>query len=147
MSNQTIFENTGQQAHIGTDTSKIFIWEPRTIEADFNNVTGSDVVLEAGMLMGRISASGFVVQVDSGNVTGEEFPLGVLMQDITVPTATTVSVTIAVSGDVAEELLILKAGTDLDDVVIGRRLRDRIGGDTVGIILVAGTQLTDFDNV
>lgn len=146
MSTVTEVENTGQQAHFQTDISKIFIWNPRTILADYENTTGSDVVLKAGRLMGRISATGFLLELVSGAVDDSNIPLGFLIRDITIPTATTPTLTIVVSGDVAEELVILDAGDTLETVISGRRLRDRILADTQGILLVPSTDLTNFDN-
>lgn len=146
MSIQTIVENTGNQAIINTDISKIFVWEPIDQSFDYTNGGGAAVTLLAGTLMGRISATGLLVPLVATVTDGSQFPLGVLMHDITVPAAGTASLTIAVSGHVAEDKLIIDAGDTLDSVIDGRRLRDRIGSDTVGILLVGGDELTGFDN-
>jgi hypothetical protein len=146
MSKQTIVENNGQQAHITTDTSKIFIWNPRTTDANYTNNSGGQKVLLAGTLFGRISATEILLPLVTGAADGSQFPLGILMHDITVEDTESAVLTIAVSGDVAEEQLIIDAGDDLSDVISGRTLRDRIGSDTVGIQLVTRDELTGVDN-
>jgi len=148
MSTKTIVLNNGQQAIINTDTSKIFIWQPRSIEANYTNNSGGQKVLAAGTLFGRISATQILLPLVAAAVDGSQFPLGVLMQDITVEDTDSAVLTLAVSGDVAEEQVIIAGADNLDTSVIsGRTLRDRIGADTVGIILVTADELTGFDNV
>ena len=147
MSKQEIINQTSNQIQINTDTSKIFVWNPRTEVGDYINNSGGDLDLKAGTLMGRISATNLLLPLVGAAVDGSQYPLGVLMHDITVLDTESAKLTICVSGDVAEEQLIIDAGDDLDTTVIGgRTLRDLIGGDTVGIKLVSADELTDFDN-
>lgn len=139
--------NNGQQAITNYDTSKIFLWNNRYDTFEYENSTGAEVTLEAGTVMGRISTSGKVVPLDSGASDGSQFPIGVLNSKWTVADGETVNVSLCVSGDVASDKLVFTDEyDDLDTVVSDRRLRDRIGSDTVGIKLVSGTELTGYDN-
>jgi hypothetical protein len=52
-----------------------------------------------------------------------------------------------VAGDVAQEKLIFQGSDTLATVVSSRTLNDRIGADTVGVKLVSGTELTEYDNL
>ncbi len=147
MSKQTVKLNTGQQAIIDTDVSKIFVWDNRFDNFDFNNGGYDDVTLEAGTVMGRISATGKIKPLRSDNSDGSELPIGILNQTRVIAAGETVNVSICVAGDVvADKLVFEKTGDTLDTVVSGKRLRDRIGSDTVGIKLVGGTELTKTDN-
>lgn len=147
MSKQTVKLNTGQQAIIDTDVSKIFVWNNRFDNFDFNNGGYDDVTLESGTLMGRISATGKIKGLRSDNADGSELPIGILNQTRVIAAGKTVNVSICVAGDVvADKLVFEKTGDTLDTVVSGKRLRDRIGSDTVGIKLVGGTELTKTDN-
>lgn len=146
MSNQTVSLNTGNQAIIKTDTAKIFLWNNRYESADYTNGGGAPVVLPKGTVMGRINATGKVAPLTSAAVDGSQFPCGILNEDWTVAAGATQNVSFCVAGDVAEEKVILQGADTLATVVTGRTLRDRIASDTVGIKLVAGTELTGYDN-
>ena len=53
---------------------------------------------------------------------------------------------LAVSGDIAAEQVILQGSDTLSTVISGKQIRDRISSDTVGIRLIASTDLTNYDN-
>jgi hypothetical protein len=146
MSSQTTALNNGQQAIIHTDVSKIFLWNNRYENALYNNSAYGSVTLTAGTLMGRVSATGWVKPLASGAADGSQFPVGVLANDITVDGGDLVTVAICVAGDVAEEQIILQGTDTMETTISSRRLRDRIGADTVGIKLVQSTEMTGYDN-
>lgn len=147
MSSNNVTLNTGQQAIINTDTSKIFVWDNRFEKGTYANDTYDDVTLAAGTVMGRISATGNIVPLESDASDNSQFPIGVLNQTRLVEAGAEVEVAYCVAGDVvSSKLVFVKEGDDLDTVVSGRQLRDRIGADTVGIKLVGGNELTDYDN-
>ena len=147
MSTQTVILNNGQQAILNSDTSKIFVFDNRSEKGDRNNSTYVDENLLAGTVMGRVSATGKLVPLQSDAADGSEIPVGILNKDHVILAGATEEVAIVVSGDVVEDKLIFtKVGDDLDTVVSGRNLRDRIGGDTVGIKLVPSIENTGFDN-
>ena len=128
------------------DTSKTFGAGLRTATGNYTNSGYDDDVLAEGTVMGRISATGLLTPLTSGASDGSQFPVGILLTDYTVEGGDTIELTIAVAGDVDENKIVLQGSDTLDTVISGRRIRDRIGSDTVGIKLVGGTQLTGFDN-
>jgi hypothetical protein len=135
------------QLFANQDTSKIFVWDNRTATFNFNNATYADIDLTAGMIMGRISATGLIQQLDASASDGSQFPIGILFESQTVEAGDTVQLTVCVSGDVVENKVVLKSGTTMNSVISGRRLFDRIGSDTVGVKLVQDSEeLTTFDN-
>jgi hypothetical protein len=146
MSTQSQALNTGQQAIINTDLSKIFIWNNRYENALYNNSAYDAVTLSAGTLMGRVAATGWIKPLASGASDGSQFPVGILANDITVDGGDLVTVAICVAGDVAEEMIILDGSDTMETTISDKRLRDRIGSDTVGIKLVQSTEMTGYDN-
>lgn len=146
MSAQTVRNNTGNQLTVDTDRSKIFLWRNRYDNADYTNASGGSVTLAAGTLLGRISATGKVIPLASAAADGSQFPVGILADDYIVANGATISLAFCVSGDVATEKVVLAGADTLDTVISSRRIRDRIAADTVGIKLVATSEMTDFDN-
>jgi len=146
MSSQEVILNNGQQMIVNTDLSKIFVWMNRFENADYTNSTYDPITLEAGTLMGRVSATQEIVPLTSGASDGSQVPVGVLNQTCVIDGGSTVSLAICVAGDVVESGVILQGSDTMDTVISGRSIRDRIGADTVGIKLVGGTEMTGFDN-
>jgi len=147
---QTVVNNTGNQAQINTDTSKIFVFNNRYENSTYDktNSTYDDIVIPAGTLMGRIASSQKVIPLASGASDGSQFPIGVLAEDITIPASSSVSksVSICVAGDVVQTKIELDGSDTLATVISDRSIFDRIQADTVGIKLVSSTEMTDFDN-
>lgn len=146
MSDNNTVLNNGQQAITNYDVSKIFIWENRFDKANYTNSTYDAVTLSAGTLMGRVATTREIVPCVSTAVDGSQYPVGVLAQDATVEEGDTVELAFCVAGDVAEEKVILSGSDTMNTVISGRIIRDRIAADTVGVKLVAGTELTGYDN-
>jgi len=139
--------NTPSQATTDYDLSKIFILNNRYENDNWvNNSNYDPLTLKIGTLMGRVAATNVLVPLDASKLDGSQFPVGILAQDITLSAGATDQVAICVSGDVAQEKVIFWTGNNMSTVVAGRTLHDRIGSDTVGIKLVPGTEMTDFDN-
>lgn len=138
--------NTGVQATNLYDTSKIFLWNNRYENALYNNSAYGSVTLLAGTLMGRVSATGWIKPLASGASDGSQFPVGVLANDVIVDGGALETLAICVSGDVDESKIILQGADTMEVTISSRRLRDRIGADTVGIKLVSGTEMTEYDN-
>jgi hypothetical protein len=128
------------------DTSKIFLWNNRYKTATYTNSTGATVNLVAGRLMGRILASQKLLPLASAAVDGSQFPVAVLAESRDVANGETVTLTICVGGDVAEEKIILSGADTLSTEVSGRSIRDRIAADTLGVHLVTASELTGTDN-
>jgi hypothetical protein len=147
MSFQSTPLNTGNQAIIKTDISKIFLWNNRFEAAQYTNGGGAPVTLAEGTLLGRISATGKVIPLASAAADGSQFPVGILNEEKIVAPGATIDLFMCVSGDVDSSKVVLAGADTLDTVISGRRIRDRIGSDTVGIKLVApADELTAYDN-
>jgi hypothetical protein len=139
--------NTGNQAITNYDTSKIFLWNNRYINAPFTAEGYDDTTLLAGTVMGRVASTNEVVPMESNASDGSQFPIGILAKDYNIAGGDTVDLAICVGGDVAEEkVLFARNGDGFSTVVSSRTIRDRIAGDTLGIKLVLGTEMTAFDN-
>jgi hypothetical protein len=137
MSNQ-LFQNY--------NTAKIFGFGKRTEVASYVNDSYDTVELAAGTLMGRVAATNKVVPLTSGASDGSQIPLGFVLNNHSVEAGDTVDIALVVAGDVVEGLITLQGSDTLNTVISGRTLRDRILGDTMGILLKSTDELTGFDN-
>lgn len=138
--------NTGQQATTNYDVSKIFLWDNRYENAEYNNSSYDDVTLPAGRLMGRVTTTGKIVPHNSSATDGSQYPVGILANEHVVPASTTVTLSICVAGDVATEKVVLYGSDTMSTPISGKQIKDRIASDTVGIKLVSTTELTGYDN-
>jgi len=147
---QEVVINTGNQASVNTDTTKVFVWQNRFRNATFvaTNSGYDDVVHKAGTVLGRISASNKVTPLKSGASDNSQFPVGILAKDVTVPAGESVETTVSmcIAGDVNKNLIVLQGSDALTTVVSGKTILDRIGADTVGVNVVETTEMTSFDN-
>ena len=147
MSSQSVALNTTNALTVNSDLSKIFIGDNRYENDSYiNNSSYNPITLLAGTVLGRISSSGIMVPCNASATNGSQYPVGILAEDIMVPAGTTRKVALCIGGDVAEEKVIFFEGNTLETVVDNRRYRDRIKGDTLGINLVPGTEMTAYDN-
>ena len=137
---------TNKQLTTNYDYSKIFIWNNRYESDNYNNDGYDDVTLLAGTVMGMVSATGLIVPLKSGASDGSQYPVGVLAQDYTVVAGDTISLRYCIAGDVDQTSLVFDGTDTLATLVDGRRLKQRIEGDTVGIILKSVSELSNFDN-
>lgn len=143
----TVVLNNGNQAIINYDLGKIFVWNNRYDSGTSEeNETYDDITHPAGTLLGRVSATGEIKPLASGASDGSQYPVGVLAQETVVPAGDTATMVYCVSGDVVESKVILDGSDEMDTVISGRTIKDRIGADTVGIKLVASTELAGTDN-
>ena len=148
MSTAEVKVQTSNQLFVDYDYSKIFIFNNDYIKGDLLNNTGAERDFMPGTLLGRISATGKLVELDPTVADGSQFPVGILKTCVlALDDAAEASVNACNGGEVAEEMLILKAGVTLDDIVNGGvRLRDMIASANLGIKLVKGVELTKADN-
>lgn len=147
MSEVTQVNATSNQSQFNYDTSKIFIFENQFQKETFINISGGPLEYKAGTLVGRITTGGNITALASSAADGSNIPVGILAQDTgTLADDGTVEVYICVSGEVAQEKVLLQGSDTLDTAISGRPIKDRIGADTVGIKLIAGTEMTAFDN-
>jgi len=128
------------------DTSKMFLFGNSFEDGTVDNGDGDDLVLAGGTLMGRVAATGMLVPLSTGASDGSQYPVGVLATNYTIAYGEEKAVKICTAGEIDSSFLVIPDGESLDDVIDGRQLRDRIGADTVGLILRDVAQLSDFDN-
>jgi len=157
MSNVTEVNNTGNQAQFNYDTSKIFVWNNRYSSATFINNTGGALAFAPGTVVGRVAATNLIAPFDSSATDGSQIPIGVLKSNLasSADDAQTPNTNFCKAGDVVKEKLLFQGSDDLDTVVTindgtpadtdnTRTVRDMI--ESLGINIVASTELTGFDN-
>jgi hypothetical protein len=129
------------------DFSKMFLGSNRHETAVFENGDSyDDVTIAVGSVMGRIAATGKVVLLDKDASDGSQFPVGINTEEVTIGAGDEANLSLCVAGEVDETGLVFVTGTTLATVISGKTVADRIASDTVGIHLVASTDLTAFDN-
>lgn len=131
-----------------TDISKIFLGGTQTISNSYiNNSSYDPITLLAGTVMGRISSTGVLAPCTSNASDGSKYPIGILMQDLVIDSGDTVTACVCLAGRVAQEKVIFFRFSDsLSTVVDARQYRDRIGSDSVGILLVPSVDNSYADN-
>lgn len=149
MSKQTIVTTTGQQLSIRTDLSRIFVGHNRYEKGNFTNSTYDPIEFLQGELLGRVSATGLLKKFTAAANDGSQYPIGVVLETTTIDEGDTGEVYFCVSGDVVASKVILQGADTLDSTVAnagGRRVRDLIGAETVGIKLITqNTEMTRVD--
>lgn len=146
MSQETT-SNTENQRFTNNSNPKLTVWNPRTITADYTNSSYDEAVFVKGTVFGRKASTGKILPLNSAATDGSQYPVGVLLQDATIEEGDSKTLTLVVEGDIPESLIVLPTdGDTLDTVVESKTIRDRIGSDTVGIKLVGGVDLTNYDN-
>lgn len=146
-SSLTVRNVQGNFVTADTNRAKIFIFQNEFNSGTLLNASGDEKTFMTGLLLGRISASGNIVPWDATATDGSQFPIGILATTVTLADAATASIRYCINGDVnGGELILDVNGQTLDNVVSGRRLRDRIEADTKGIRLVDVVDQTFLDN-
>lgn len=149
MSSITNRVNTGQQITSDVELGKIFLWNNRYEKDSYvNNSNYNPQTIPAGTVMGRVTSTGYLQPCNASAVDGSQRPIGVLAQDIVgLGGGATKQASICVSGDIDANKVIFLFGDSMETIVDGRRFRDRIQADSVGIKLVFGsTENTFYDN-
>lgn len=148
MSTYTTPVNTDNQMTTNYDFSKVFLGNNTFEKATLIKLGAGTVDIPVGTLLGRISASGKVTILKSAAVDGSEIPVGILARPLTgvIQNAENV-ISMCVSGSVAKDKVVLDGANTLDTVIDGRMIKDRIAGDTLGIKLYAGVEMTNTDNI
>jgi len=136
---------TENQATFQYERKDIFIGS-NSFESVEYTAPGAQVVLADGQLMGKVAATGKLLELKSGASDGSEIPYGVLVGDHTIESGETPTFSVAVSGKVDKDLVVLDGSDTMATLVDGRSLEDRILGDTLGIKLITSTENTIADN-
>jgi hypothetical protein len=141
--------NNGQQAITNYNTAKIFIYNNRFQNETYINSGYVAVSIPSGTVMGRIASTGTVVPMTSGATDGSQKPMGVLACDLTnIAASASVAISVCIAGDVAKEQLVLQGADTLTTVVTGetQTIGDLLTGNSMGIKIVPGSELTQLDN-
>lgn len=147
MSNATTRTGTGNNVlTTDYDISKIFVWDNRYEKGEFTNDTYDPITIPQGTLMGRVAATQELKPLNSASVDGSQYPVGVLINTVTIEEGDTMTLDICVSGDVVKEKIVLATGDAFTTVIDGRSIQDRIGADTVGVKLIVSNEQTRYDN-
>lgn len=142
------------------DTSKLFLGRNYYDTATYTNSSGSEVTIEVGRLLGRVTSTNLIALQDKDNTNGSQVPLGVAAAEYVVANGDSVTVTYAIAGKVASELLGFASGETLATVVnyIGTDGSSPAGVATVpagtikdvmqrsGFQIITSTELTAIDN-
>lgn len=128
------------------DNTKLCIFNNSFATGDVNADSYDDLVLPIGTVMGRVSATGELVALASGASDGSQYPVGVLAANYTIEAGDTKEVSIVTGGEIDASLLAFDGSDDLDTVISGKQLRDRLASDTVGLVLRNVDELSEFDN-
>jgi hypothetical protein len=124
------------------DYTKLFLFDNKYRNVSIANATGAVLSLKAGTVIGAVGVTYGVYKSGTAN----QLPVGVLAENIDIANGDTVSVSICVSGRIAESQLVLDGTDTLSTIVSNRSIRDRLASDTLGIELAGGDELTKIDN-
>jgi len=155
MSQNSIVFRGQNQLFVNTDLTKLFVFNNDFYSDNntfyYNNSGSTDVTVPAGTVLGRVTATGFLVPWTHGATDGSQRPVGILMNDVYIVYGETYQQgqPYCIRGQVAEQLLGLQGSDTLDTVVTdgytaGTRVRDLITG--LGIKLIYSDQNTMPDN-
>lgn len=138
--------NNGQQLQVNTNLAKLFPFEKEFAKYSYTNSTYDTVTLSAGTVMGVVAATGLVKPMTSGASDGSQYPIGILGQDYSVEGGDTVNVFVMVKGYVRKDMILLQGSDELETVVSGKRIYERIGSDSVGVFIQTTESATNYDN-
>ena len=95
--------NQSNQSITNYTTEKLLLGNNRYVEAVYSNDTYNDVTLDIGTLMGRIASTDYISNCVSGNADGTQYPLGVVVDTVTVPAGELKTITLCNGGKVRKE--------------------------------------------
>lgn len=148
MSYNSVSFNNGQQLQVNTNLAKLFPFGMNGVRnyVYTNSTYVSGVTWLAGTVMGVISGTGKVTPLTSVATDGSQFVVGILAMDIIVDSGETLNVPILTEGWVREDMILLQGSDTLQTVISGRRIYEKIGGESVGIFIQGVKNATDFTN-
>ena len=145
MSSQSVVFNNGQQAHVTTETSQIFLWNRRSVKvALLNNSSYNAVQYREGQVMGRISATGKVIPLRSWATDGSQNPCGILIGTTLIDAGEEAEVFLCDDGDISSSRLIFQGPDTLNTPVGGIQLRDQL--KRLGVKVIDSVEMTGYDN-
>lgn len=148
MSKVTNTVQTRNQLTTNYDVAKLQLGENDHVTADFT--ASGDETLEAGLLMGKVAATGALVELDPDAADGSQFLFGILFlgiqPDIEILDTVVKTLTVINKGRVAEAMLVMPEGVTLNDIIAGDGRTVKDYANALGLILEGGEELTEFDN-
>ena len=146
---QEIVSNTDRQLFTNTDLANLVVWNPRTDKETLRNETGSEVTLEAGLILGRKTSgthAGKLAPYDSTDTEGANVPVYILGQTVTIAANSDASnVMVYLAGDVNTSKLIFSNGSDdLTTIAGGVMVKDALNSGQ--FVLKNVTELSEYDN-
>ena len=146
MSSSTITLQTSNALFVNFDYDKVIIERGYFENAIMNNATGGELTYPAGTVLGRVSASSKVIPMASAAADGSQYPVGILTSTVTIGAGADLNISMAISGEMTESLIVLDGADTLTTIVDGRQIGDRIKSDNIGIKLTSATEMTVDDN-
>ncbi len=132
---------------VNYDFEKIFLFNNNYISVQYTNPSATEVAtLNAGLVVGRVSASRLILPLVGTATDGSQYVLGILASTVQVAPSATLTVNVCIEGDVNEAAVTFAGAQTYDTVVSGRVLRDKIAAETAGIRLTGTIENTAFDN-
>jgi len=140
----------------GTNYSyrNIFIWNNRFNSQTANYTdSGSGSTLTAGIMIGRVSATGLVKQCITTATDGSQIPIGILLATYVVGASETVAIEFGIAGDIDSGTIVF-GGSPADSLTSAVYLNDgttKIGTvldvlNGKGILPIATNEMTYADN-
>lgn len=124
------------------DNGSVVHSEPVYKDETFDGATGGQATYAAGTILGRITASGKLIQYDSGAADGSQIPVAVLTVELVVDAAADFPIRPLIKGNVKTERLVIDGsapGVGITDAV-----QDLLR--TYAIIPISTDQLAQLDN-
>ncbi len=146
MSSNSVGYNNGQQMQVNTNLAKLFPYIKEQKQYVYTNSGYVDAALLAGTVMGVIAVTGKVVPMTSAATDGSQFPIGILAQDYTIEAGLSSSLSIMVQGWVRQDMILLQGSDTLSTIVSDRRIFERIGSDSCGILIQSTVNATNYEN-
>lgn len=149
MSQVTNVLNTGQQSITNYDVSKYLLGFNEFDKANYTD-GGAGSTLNNFVVLGKIAATGLLVECDPTAADGSQYPIGVLWlggrASQTFAADETAELEYVNKGRVALNKLSFKAGVTIDTAITGdtRTIKDYL--NTLGLVLMDGLELTENDN-
>lgn len=146
---QEIVNQTDRQIFVNTDRANLIVWNPRTDKDTLRNETGSEVTLEAGLILGRKTSgthAGKLVPFNSTDTEGANVPVYILGQTVTIAATSDASnVMVYLAGDVNTNKLIFSNGSDsLTTIAGGVMVKDALNSGQ--FVLKSVDELSEYDN-
>lgn len=128
----------GAEVTMGSVFNKIRNTEVETL---VNASTTLELVVPAGLLLGRVNSTLKVVPWVSTAEDGSQYPIGATAKPYTLAASAEIKMVMVTDGDIPEQNLAVAGAETLGTIVDGKTLKDRLRCDA-NIILTSSTENT-----